>query len=507
MGSLFRTWTGQSGKSQQQPQNAPQFSRQSTKDSLQKVSSVASTSDPWAGHLNHLSEAQEKALGQFKSVLYDQSLYFPSVATGRSSHDDATLLRFLRARKFDVNAALGQFKDTENWRKTNNIQELYEKFDVEFYEKARTMYPQWTGRRDRRGIPLYVYAIKHLDGKNVNAYTKDSAKMKAESKTHSNSKVSSKMLPLFALYENMLNFVLPLCDTLERPNLECPATNCTNIVDVSNVGLKQFWNLKGHMQEASTLATAHYPETLDRIFILGAPSFFPTVWGWIKRWFDPVTVSKIFILAPHEVKPTLEKFIDVENIPKAYGGSLDWNFGELPALDQAAAGQCNKLDNEWVTGPVLWEKDQRIPVGTVHGELRRPVSTMKDSEEKNGHNKETPNSVTSNSSPLQHTPHPGQPTLRAERSGELPLTSQESSVLEALDTKAAKTSHINGIGRSEIDFVPEAPSEATTLTSGTAPAQENDIEIDQKTNGVSKPPIERFETAAETLPRSNGVVA
>jgi hypothetical protein len=38
-------------------------------------------------------------------------------------------------------------------------------------------------------------------------------------------------------------------------------------VDISGVGLKQFWNLKGHMQDASVLATAHYPETLDRIFV------------------------------------------------------------------------------------------------------------------------------------------------------------------------------------------------------------------------------------------------
>lgn len=31
--------------------------------------------------------------------------------------------------------------------------------------------------------------------------------------------------------------------------------------------MKQFWDLKTHMQDASTLATAHYPETLDRIFV------------------------------------------------------------------------------------------------------------------------------------------------------------------------------------------------------------------------------------------------
>lgn len=75
------------------------------------------------------------------------------------------------------------------------------------------------------------------------------------------------MLPLFALYHNLLNFVLPFVSSLERPNPEIPVTNSTNIVDISGVGLTQFWNLKNHMQDASVLATAHYPETLDRIFV------------------------------------------------------------------------------------------------------------------------------------------------------------------------------------------------------------------------------------------------
>lgn len=45
--------------------------------------------------------------------------------------------RFLRARRFDVNAAFQQFKDTEDWRKENNIEALYENIDVESYEEAR----------------------------------------------------------------------------------------------------------------------------------------------------------------------------------------------------------------------------------------------------------------------------------------------------------------------------------------------------------------------------------
>ena len=87
------------------------------------------------------------------------------------------------------------------------------------------------------------------------------------SETHKSSKVPVRLLLLFALYENLLRFVIPLCSKLDRPNPETPIVSSNNIVDVSGVGLKQFWNLKGHMQDASVLATAHYPETLDRVFV------------------------------------------------------------------------------------------------------------------------------------------------------------------------------------------------------------------------------------------------
>lgn len=109
--------------------------------------------------------------------------------------------------------------------------------------------------------------IKGLDSKNVAKYAKESEAYKSKLPNHKNLKTPAKLLPLFALYHNLLNFVLPMVSTLERPNPEVPVTNSTNIVDISGVGLTQFWNLKAHMQDASVLATAHYPETLDRIFV------------------------------------------------------------------------------------------------------------------------------------------------------------------------------------------------------------------------------------------------
>lgn len=206
------------------------------------------------------------------------------------------MLRYLRARKFIPQDAFGQFKDTEDWRQKNKIDKLYDTIDVNEYDQTRRLYPQWTGRRDNRGIPLYVFEVSHLDAKEVSAYQNDSDRKKSKNANDAppvKAEVPRKMLRLFALYENLCRFVLPLCSAIPtRPNAETPVSQSSNIVDISKVGLKQFWNLRAHLQDSSALATAHYPETLDRIFVVGAPSFFPTVWEWAKSWFDPITVVR-----------------------------------------------------------------------------------------------------------------------------------------------------------------------------------------------------------------------
>ncbi|KAL3475141.1 phosphatidylinositol transporter [Aspergillus californicus] len=344
------------------------------------ASASQAASDAWlAGHLHHLSEEQEGRLTEFKDFCEKEGYYTSGGEGAKASHDDATMLRFLRARKFDVAGAWGQFKDTEDWRKENAIEALYENIDVESYDAARRMYPQWTGRRDRRGIPVYVFEIKHLNTKNMATYNATMTDPGATAETHKDSKVPQRLLRLFALYENLLNFVMPLCSQLPRPHPETPIVASTNIVDVGGVGLKQFWNLKGHMQDASILATAHYPETLDRIFIIGAPAFFPTVWGWIKRWFDPGTTSKIFILSSSEVLPTLSSFMDNSSIPKQYGGELDWQWGDVPYLDEPAREIIGTLESApvegstkpgFIKGPVLFKGDKVEIIGRENGKSR-----------------------------------------------------------------------------------------------------------------------------------------
>jgi hypothetical protein len=85
-----------------------------------------------------------------------------------------------------------------------------------------------------------------------------------------------------ALYEAMTRFVLPLCTDLPHPAASTPISSVTTIIDLQDVSLGSMWSLRNHLQQASTLATANYPETLNNIAVVGAPYFFPTIWGWIK---------------------------------------------------------------------------------------------------------------------------------------------------------------------------------------------------------------------------------
>lgn len=107
--------------------------------------------------------------------------------------------------------------------------------------------------------------------------------------------------------------------------------------------------------------------------------FFSTVWGWIKRWFDPVTVSKIFILPEHDVLPVLTTFMHIKDIPKSYGGELEWDFFDEPAWDDEVKRMC-QWENGHTTfpqGPLYWrpiddgKRLECVAVGTKDATDRR----------------------------------------------------------------------------------------------------------------------------------------
>jgi len=80
----------------------------------------------------------------------------------------------------------------------------------------------------------------------------------------------------------MTRFTFPLCSHLPHATSPTPISSTTSIIDLGEVSLSSLWQLRHHLQEASSLSTANYPETLHHVAIVNSPSFFPTIWRWIK---------------------------------------------------------------------------------------------------------------------------------------------------------------------------------------------------------------------------------
>jgi hypothetical protein len=123
-------------------------------------------------------------------------------------------------------------------------------------------------------------------------------------------------------YEKMADPYLPACSRKSGHLLE---TSCT-IMDLKGVGLSNAGSVYGYIQKASGISQNYYPERLGKLYVLNAPWGFATVWAFIKRWLDPVTVAKIHILGSGYQTELLSQ-IPKENLPKQYGGSCQCEGG------------------------------------------------------------------------------------------------------------------------------------------------------------------------------------
>lgn len=70
------------------------------------------------GRLGNLTPEQVKTLEDFRNELTNQKLIV------EERHDDATLLRFLRARKFDLAKSKEMFAAAEKWRKDFGVPDI-----------------------------------------------------------------------------------------------------------------------------------------------------------------------------------------------------------------------------------------------------------------------------------------------------------------------------------------------------------------------------------------------
>jgi len=249
------------------------------------------------------STSKEEILAEFRRQLESEGILNTGDTIGS---DDDTLLRFLRARKFDLKNAKIMFEKCQHWRKNVEgvgLDALYEETDPFDYPERNTVFKYWPllfHKTDKKGRPINIQRFGQMD---INALYEE-------------------ITP-----ERQWKAFLVNCDALTREifpgctRAKGETVNTTySIIDLKGFSLSQFWQIKSIVRESFQISQDYYPETMGQLVIINAPATFTIIWAAVKPWLAPDTVAKVDILGSNYADVLLKQ-VDAENLPESLGGS------------------------------------------------------------------------------------------------------------------------------------------------------------------------------------------
>jgi hypothetical protein len=217
-------------------------------------------------------------------------------------HDDyRVLLRFAKARKYDIKRTAEMWEKMLAWRKEFGTDTIEEDFNFTEIDKVRNFYPQGYHGVDKEGRPVYIERIGKIHAHGVMEVTTLDRYLKYHVQE----------------FEKLLNLKFPACSVAANRHID----TTTTILDVAGVGLKNFCKPARDLIVAlQRVDNDNYPETLARLFIVNAGPGFKMLWGTIKGFLDPNTAAKIHVIGNNYQKKLLE-IIDPSNLPEFLGGA------------------------------------------------------------------------------------------------------------------------------------------------------------------------------------------
>jgi len=221
---------------------------------------------------------------------------------GQRQFDDVYLLRWLRARNFNVEAAEKMLRASLKWRDEWEVEKLKEWEPPEVFQKY---YPSGSAGFDKEGSPVIIVPFAGLDMWGM---------MHTVSKTDF-IKMTVKVL------ESYLS-----TGTEQAQKFGQAATKVVCIMDMENFNIRQYaWRPAGEVVVAMLqMYEANYPEILKDCYIINAPKVFAIAYAVIKNFLNDYTLKKLHIFKsdPQKWQPMLLEAIEHDQLPAHYGGTL-----------------------------------------------------------------------------------------------------------------------------------------------------------------------------------------
>ncbi|CAI2365923.1 unnamed protein product [Moneuplotes crassus] len=248
----------------------------------------------FSGWMGDLSEEQEDRLQEFKDIIQDENL------TEDPRYDDHYLLRFLRARKFNIKKTLEMFKKFLEWRVENRADDAIWIDSCPSINKVKEFYEFAYHGVDREGRPFSIDKPCSFDIDEI-------------------LEVSNRD-ELYAFYvkeyETTLHIRMPAASAAAGKKIE----QTFNLISIKGFTMKKLrQKTRNFIKLAVNIGQDNYPEIMGKMLIVDSPLIFRGAWALISPFIDEKTRTKISILGGKYQKKLFEH-VDPENVPSDLGG-------------------------------------------------------------------------------------------------------------------------------------------------------------------------------------------